>query len=184
VNLLTRELGLDSLPDCHLGLRSASRVVGLRNGKVNHLLRDEIERGTLPVFHALPGILRIQFRELADWYEEEAGRILDRHRSKPVSLDYRIRPLLNAWQAFAHQCVGYALKIGLLERENCLYCGAQAEAHHPDYHKPLWIVWLCKPHHMAYHARTRPAHRLLERTSSPVRLTHQIHRIIKEELAK
>lgn len=155
MNLL-RELGLASLPNCHLGLRSASRVAGLRDSKVNHLLRDEVERGTLPMFHPLPGIPRIHFRDLAVWYEEESEKFLDRHRSKSVSLDYRTRPLLNACQAFAHLCVNHALKSGLLERGNCIYCGALAEAHHPDYHKPLWVVWLCKSHHMAHHARITP----------------------------
>jgi hypothetical protein len=169
VNLL-RELGLASLPDCHLGLHSASRVAGLRYGRVNHLLRDAVEHGTLPVFQALPGIPRIQFRDRADWYEEEAGTIAARHRSKSVSLDYRLSPLLNFGRTFAHLCVDHALKSGLIERENCIYCGAQAEAHHPDYYKPLWIIWLCRPHHMAHHGRIKTARRLLKQTGKPVQL--------------
>ena len=45
------------------------------------------------------------------------------------------------------------LSFGILERGNCLYCGAEAEAHHPDYNKPLWLVWLCADHHRIHHAR-------------------------------
>jgi hypothetical protein len=49
---LLRELELTSMPSIHLGLKSASRVTGLRYGRVNHLLRDEVECGRLPAFHA------------------------------------------------------------------------------------------------------------------------------------
>jgi hypothetical protein len=47
---LLRELELDSMPSAHLSLASASHVTGLRNGRINHLLRDEVENGRLPVF--------------------------------------------------------------------------------------------------------------------------------------
>lgn len=35
----------------------------------------------------------------------------------------------------------------------CLICGEQdgVEAHHCDYNKPREIVWLCRPHHKAWH---------------------------------
>jgi hypothetical protein len=147
-----------------------------------------VERGTLRAFHALPGLPRIQFCDLAAWYEDEAVRILNRHRTNPTLSGYRTHPLLNAWRAFAHQCVGYALKIGLLERRGCIYCGAQAEAHHRDYRKPLWVVWLCVPHHRAHHGRIRTACRLLEQTGSPAQIelypACEVHRLIEEARAK
>ena len=37
-----------------------------------------------------------------------------------------------------------------LKRQPC-WCGATAEAHHPDYDKPLEVEWLCKKHHMEKH---------------------------------
>jgi hypothetical protein len=157
---LLRELELDSMPSAHLSLASASHVTGLRNGRINHLLRDEVENGRLPVFQALPGLPRIRFRDLAQWYENEARRIQDRHRTKSAPPDYRTRPLLNPQRAFAHRCTEYALKTGLLKREPCLYCGAQpADAHHPNHHKPLWIIWLCPFHHGRHHVQVNAAGR-------------------------
>jgi hypothetical protein len=167
---LLRELGLASLPDCHLGFGGASKVVNLRDGRINHLLRDEVERGRLPVFHALPGMPRIRFCDLAAWYEGEAGRILDRYRTKPTSLDYRTRPLSESRQAFAHRCVAHAYRLGLLERGTCLYCGEWAEGHHPDYNKPLWLVWLCTDHHRIHHARLSSARTHLKQTGHPSQL--------------
>ncbi len=46
-----------------------------------------------------------------------------------------------------------ALLAGVVKREPCTKCGLKAEAHHPDYSKPLDVVWLCKIHHKIEHAR-------------------------------
>ena len=37
----------------------------------------------------------------------------------------------------------------------CWCCGNKAEAHHPDYSKPLDVVWLCSSHHKQAHALTK-----------------------------
>lgn len=34
-------------------------------------------------------------------------------------------------------------------------CNAKPEAHHPDYSRPLDVVWLCPIHHKAVHAMAR-----------------------------
>lgn len=34
-------------------------------------------------------------------------------------------------------------------------CNSKPEAHHPDYSKPLDVVWLCDAHHKQAHAQTR-----------------------------
>lgn len=51
----------------------------------------------------------------------------------------------------AHSAVQYALKTGKLKRPDCCSkCGVKCkpQAHHPDYSKPLEVVWLCrKPCH-------------------------------------
>ena len=43
-------------------------------------------------------------------------------------------------------------KGGLADGESCQYPNCiyttKVEAHHPDYTKPLQVVWLCKAHHM------------------------------------
>jgi hypothetical protein len=55
-------------------------------------------------------------------------------------------------------CRSYAheyLKRGLLERLPCEVCGATAEMHHPDYGQPLFVFWLCRKHHLAFHEDLR-----------------------------
>ena len=44
-----------------------------------------------------------------------------------------------------------ALKTGKLFKQPCFMCGEQAEAHHPDYSRPLDVVWLCSSHHRQAH---------------------------------
>ena len=53
-----------------------------------------------------------------------------------------------------------AITSGTIQRENaCVLCGklennpqkANIEAHHPDYSKPLFIIWLCNRCHHKHH---------------------------------
>jgi hypothetical protein len=52
----------------------------------------------------------------------------------------------------AHMKVYHAIKNGVLIKEPCFMCGEKAEAHHPDYSRPLDVVWLCSQHHRQAHA--------------------------------
>lgn len=46
-----------------------------------------------------------------------------------------------------------ALRHGKITRYPCWVCGAtKVEAHHPDYSRPLDVVWLCPTHHRETHA--------------------------------
>lgn len=46
----------------------------------------------------------------------------------------------------------YALKIGLISKTPCNFCGSEeVVAHHPDYNKPIEVVWVCKVHHREIH---------------------------------
>lgn len=38
-----------------------------------------------------------------------------------------------------------------MTKQPCIICNGDAEAHHPDYTKPLKIQWLCKTHHGEVH---------------------------------
>jgi hypothetical protein len=41
---------------------------------------------------------------------------------------------------------------GKIEKRPCEKCGApDAQKHHPDYGKPLEVIWLCKPCHKDWH---------------------------------
>lgn len=45
-----------------------------------------------------------------------------------------------------------ALKSGALVRKPCVVCGAEkVDAHHPDYSKPLEVIWVCRRHHVELH---------------------------------
>lgn len=55
-------------------------------------------------------------------------------------------------RAAARNAVSNAIRDGRLVRQPCLMCGSQAEAHHPDYDRPLDVVWLCQSHHKQAHA--------------------------------
>jgi hypothetical protein len=51
--------------------------------------------------------------------------------------------------------VNNAVRDGRLEKQPCLMCGDIAQAHHPDYSRPLDVVWLCVKHHNEAHAITK-----------------------------
>lgn len=41
-----------------------------------------------------------------------------------------------------------ALRMGKLKKTPCVVCGEiKVHGHHPDYRKPLEVVWLCPSHH-------------------------------------
>jgi hypothetical protein len=58
----------------------------------------------------------------------------------------------------AGDAVRRALKLGRLARLPCLVCGAdeRIHAHHPDYAKPLDVMWLCEEHHRQWHRENGP----------------------------
>lgn len=58
----------------------------------------------------------------------------------------------NADKRAAHIALGNALRNGTLQAKPCEVCGHEpAEGHHFDYTRPLDVIWLCMPHHIAHH---------------------------------
>ena len=56
----------------------------------------------------------------------------------------------------AHSKVEVALNNGILKKQPCIVCSKKkAQAHHPDYSKPLKVVWLCALHHAREHIRLK-----------------------------
>ncbi len=56
-------------------------------------------------------------------------------------------------RARAQSRVAHALASGKLEKHPCFICGSdKVVGHHPDYDRPLDVVWLCQPHHKQAHA--------------------------------
>lgn len=59
----------------------------------------------------------------------------------------------------AHLAVQRAIKSGELVRQACEHCGqsdGRLDAHHPDYSKPLAVVFLCRRCHTRLHKRGQP----------------------------
>jgi hypothetical protein len=45
---------------------------------------------------------------------------------------------------------------GKLRQKPCRQCGeSRTERHHPDYARPLYVIWLCRPCHLMLHANKR-----------------------------
>ena len=55
----------------------------------------------------------------------------------------------------AKNILNAAVRDGRVIPQPCFICGAEAEAHHPDYDRPLDVVWLCDHHHKQAHAVTK-----------------------------
>lgn len=51
----------------------------------------------------------------------------------------------------ANAFVGREIRAGRLEKQPCFVCGGDGIAHHPDYDRPLDVVWLCQSHHKEVH---------------------------------
>src|SRR5436190_12541655 len=69
----------------------------------------------------------------------------------------------------AYGKVTHARKKGLLPRKPCVVCGdKKSEGHHPDYNKPLDVVWLCQLHHAEMHKELRNARRAGREPAEPI----------------
>lgn len=55
-------------------------------------------------------------------------------------------------KAKTRYAVSNAVRDGRLFKSPCEVCGKlKVEAHHPDYSKPLDVMWLCTKHHKEWH---------------------------------
>lgn len=65
----------------------------------------------------------------------------------------------------ARVAVSNAVRDGRLLKNNCQHCGdARAQGHHPDYGKPLEVIWLCNACHRRLHRSLKAAHAAQENT--------------------
>ena len=92
-------------------------------------------------------------REYYAGYEQKRAQ---RPERKKAALTYqKKRRTKNPEPYKANTAVSNAVRDGRLFKEPCFQCGAveNIEAHHPDYSKPLDVVWLCRACHLAEHNR-------------------------------
>ena len=59
----------------------------------------------------------------------------------------------NPEKAKAYDAVSYALRTGRLFKKPCPCGETKVEGHHPDYSKPLEVIWLCKKCHIHEHKK-------------------------------
>lgn len=52
----------------------------------------------------------------------------------------------------ARKLLSNAVARGRIVPLPCFMCGEKAEGHHPDYSRPLDVVWLCRAHHQEVHS--------------------------------
>ena len=53
----------------------------------------------------------------------------------------------------ANDLLNREIKRGKVEKEECYFCGSRKHVvgHHPDYSKPLDVIWLCNRCHRRLH---------------------------------
>lgn len=65
-----------------------------------------------------------------------------------------------------------AIKRGLISKRPCVVCGDEnVHAHHPDYSKPLEVIFVCPKHHYAMHRVMRLRKQI--RKYVPEKITHK-----------
>lgn len=100
-----------------------------------------------------------------EWKQKERSRCREKQnryrkdgRCKPVNheavINWRKR---NPEKAYAHNAAEYAMKKGIIKRATiCERCGKAdrlLHKHHPDYSKPIQILWLCTACHGLQHRK-------------------------------
>ncbi len=87
--------------------------------------------------------------QVADWHHSEHGRGMSRIRRAE-------RYALNKERYKAKEMIERLVNKGFIQRQPCTKCGnGNSQGHHPDYSKPLEIVWLCQAHHSEEHRLLR-----------------------------
>ena len=96
--------------------------------------------------------VRENYRSKIERYRRyEKHRNQQSHRKAHQKASLRLYRARHPEKERAHRRVAYALRTGKLLRQPCEVCGEWAQAHHPDYSKPLDVKWLCGIHHRAEH---------------------------------
>jgi len=103
----------------------------------------------------------------ASWNKIKGEKIYD---ATSASLRQRKWQLHNPEKTECHQKFKYALKKGILIRANtCSACGINCKpnGHHPDYSKPLEVIWLCVGCHKKEHKRIKVLNQAVDKRSEP-----------------
>jgi hypothetical protein len=97
------------------------------------------------------------------WYRDNITTRISYEKERSNNADRKVARIKyqkegrerNALAYKSHNAVSSAIREGRIVKQPCQKCGLEkAEAHHPDYSKPLEIEWLCRPCHMLEHGKT------------------------------
>lgn len=82
-----------------------------------------------------------RIEKMEQYRQAESTMERNRERSKQHYID---NPEANRARAM----IAGLIRAGLIERFPCQVCGKEpTDGHHPDYSKPLEVIWLCRSHH-------------------------------------
>lgn len=92
-------------------------------------------------------------REMPEHVREiDRKRSMNPDRKKNLRLRAKEHRKLHPEKAHARRVAAYNVRVGKWTRQPCERCGEQkAQIHHPDYSKPLEIMWLCFTCHRREH---------------------------------
>lgn len=75
--------------------------------------------------------------------KENPKKYLEQNRERYKRYPEKMLAKTKVWEA---------IRKGLLKKEPCVVCGEiKVHGHHPDYSKPLEVIWLCHTHHKQLH---------------------------------
>ena len=130
------------MSDGHLNICkdcTKTRVAKHRELNIDYIKEYEKKRSILPK--------RVQARK--EYSKTEAGKS---SRAKSIK-KYKEK---HTDRYFAHNVFSAAIRDGKVVKMPCFICGNEkSEGHHPDYSRPLDVVWLCNKHHVETHNLTR-----------------------------
>jgi len=86
------------------------------------------------------------------WIKLNPDKIREYKRNHKARFKKRHPEIVSAWSAIYR-----AVRDGKIKSKPCVQCGGinNIHAHHPDYSKPLDIIWLCYYCHRKLHADAR-----------------------------
>lgn len=80
--------------------------------------------------------------------------------SRNHRLKHRDLPTEAKKKAIVRSVLRVYISRGKVKKETCLYCGdIKVEAHHPNYDKPLDVIWMCRKHHVEHHKKVSKSYK-------------------------
>jgi|SRR5882757_1543755 len=101
---------------------------------------------------------------MATWRKLNSEKALEHDRKWRAKNRKKVKQFKNNYKAryplkfIAQQALTWAVSRGKIIRPKaCSNCSSKCkpEGHHPDYSKPLSVIWLCRPCHLELHCKQR-----------------------------